>query len=151
PSVFLWSFGNEVGEQNTADEGAAVARRLRDIVHEEDGTRLATASMNSAKPDSSFAAAVDVISLNYQGEGIRDTPAFANFRGNRAPPQYPAFHERFPGKLILSSESAAALSSRGEYLFPVAGEISNPVRDGSGGDSKTHQVSAYELYAADFG
>ena len=24
-------------------------------------------------------------------------------------------------------------------------------RDGSGGDSKTHEVSAYELYAADFG
>jgi beta-galactosidase len=53
--------------------------------------------------------------------------------------------------LILSSESAAAFSSRGVYLFPVAGGTSNPTRDGAGGSSKTRQVSSYELYAADFG
>ena len=28
PSVILWSVGNEVGEQYTGEEGAAVARRL---------------------------------------------------------------------------------------------------------------------------
>jgi beta-galactosidase len=151
PSVFLWSVGNEVGEQNTGEEGAAVAKRLFAIAHFEDPSRPATASMNSAKPDSPFAAAVDAISLNYQGEGIRDSPAFDQYRGIRTPPQYPAFHEKFPGKMILSSESAAALSSRGVYLFPVAKDISGPVRDGSGGDSKIRQVSAYELYAADFG
>jgi beta-galactosidase len=151
PSVFLWSVGNEVGEQNTGEQGAAVARRLIDIAHQEDATRLATASMNSAKPDSPFAAAVDVITLNYQGEGVRDSPAFANFTGNRTPPQYPAFRERFPEKAILSSESAAAYSTRGAYLFPVEPGISAPVRDNSGGDSKSRHVSAYELYTADFG
>jgi hypothetical protein len=71
--------------------------------------------MNSAKPNSPFAAAVDAITLNYQGEVIRDSPTFADFRGIRTPPQYPAFRERFPGKAILSSESAAAYSSRGTY------------------------------------
>ena len=151
PSVFLWSVGNEVGEQNTGEQGAAIARELVDIAHQEDATRPATASMNSAKPNSPFAAAVDVITLNYQGEGIRDSPAFANFQGNRTPPQYPAFREKFPGKAILSSESAAAYSSRGAYLFPVEAGISAPVRDGSGGDSKNRHVSAYELYTADFG
>ena len=151
PSVFLWSVGNEVGEQNTGEQGAAVARELVDIAHQEDATRPATASMNSAKPNSPFAAAVDAITLNYQGEGIRDSPAFADFRGIRTPPQYPAFRERFPGKAILSSESAAAYSSRGTYLFPVEAGISAPVRDGSGGDSKNRHVSAYELYTADFG
>jgi beta-galactosidase len=107
--------------------------------------------MTSAKPNSPFAAAVDAITLNYQGEVIRDSPAFADFRGIRTPPQYPAFRERFPGKAILSSESAAAYSSRGTYLFPVEAGISAPVREGSGGDSKNRSVSAYELYTADFG
>src|SRR5262249_38993248 len=51
PSVILWSVGNEVGEQNTGEEGAALARRLIAIAHEEDPTRPATASMNSAKPN----------------------------------------------------------------------------------------------------
>jgi beta-galactosidase len=151
PSVFLWSVGNEVGEQYIGEEGAAVARQLCAIVHEEDPTRPATASMNFAKPNTPFAAAVDVISLNYQGEGIRQDPAFADTGGIRTPPQYPAFHEKFPDKLILSSETASAFSSRGIYLFPVLNGVSGPVRDGSGGDSKVHQVSAYELYAADFG
>jgi beta-galactosidase len=151
PSVFLWSVGNEVGEQYTGEEGAALAKQLIDIAHDEDRTRQATTAMNVAKPDSPFAAAVDVIALNYQGEGIRDTPAFANTRGISTPPQYPAFREKFPNRLILSSETASTLSSRGVFLFPVSKEISGPVREGSGGDSKSRQVSAYELYASDFG
>jgi len=140
PSIILWSVGNEVGEQYTGEHGAAIANRLVSIVREEDPTRLATTAMNWAKPDMPLPAAVDVISLNYQGAGIRSLPG-----------QFPAFRERFPNKVILSSESASALSSRGEYQFPVSGSISGPVRPGSGGDPKTRQVSAYELHAADFG
>ena len=151
PSVVLWSIGNEVGEQGTGEPGAAIARELIALAHEEDPSRPATASMNYAKPDSSFAAAVDVISLNYQGEGVRDTPEYADFKGLKTQPQYDGFRNKYPDKLILSSESAAALSSRANYLFPVAAGTSNPTRDGKGGDSATHQVSAYELYAADFG
>jgi beta-galactosidase len=128
-----------------------VARKLMAIAHDEDPSRLATASMNFAKPDSAFAAAVDVISLNYQGEGIRNTPEFAGFNGIKTPPLYGAFHEKFPNRMIVSSESAAAVSSRGVYLFPVASAASNPTRDGRGGDSKTRQVSGYELHTADFG
>lgn len=140
PSVVMWSVGNEVGEQYTGEHGAAIARKLVSIVREEDPTRLATTAMNWAKPDMPLPAEVDVISLNYQGAGIRSLPG-----------QFPAFRERFPNKVILSSESASALSSRGEYQFPVSGSISGPVRPGSGGDPKTRQVSAYELHAADFG
>jgi beta-galactosidase len=151
PSVMLWSVGNEVGEQYTGAPGAGIATELCAIAHDQDPTRPATSSMNAARSDSPFAAVWDVISLNYQGEGIRDTPEFAAFKGIRTPPQYPAFREKFPDKLILSSESAAAFSSRGVYLFPVAKGMSNPTREGSGGDAKIHQVSGYELYAADFG
>ena len=138
PSVMMWSFGNEVGEQYTGQEGAAVARRLHDIVKDEDPTRPTTAAMNYAKPDMPMPKEMDVISLNYQGEGIRNAPAYAGLRGINTPPLYPAFREAFPDKVILSSENAAALSTRGTYLFPVFDGISAPVKDGSGGDSKTN-------------
>jgi beta-galactosidase len=151
PSVIAWSFGNEVGEQYTADTGAAIAKKLYDIVKEEDNTRLATASMNYAKPDMPFPTEMDIISLNYQGEGIRDAPAYAHLRGIKTPPLYPAFHEKFPGKLIVSSETASALSSRGTYVFPVYNGFSAPVSDTTGGDPKNKYVSAYELYTAQFG
>jgi beta-galactosidase len=151
PSVIIWSFGNEVGEQYTEKEGAGLAQILNDIIGEEDPTRPATASMNYAKPHMPFPAALDVISLNYQGEGIRQAPEFEGTDRIRTPPQYPAFHAAFPDKVILSSETASAFSSRGIYLFPVIPDISSPLRDGRGGDSKISQVSSYELYAVDFG
>jgi beta-galactosidase len=96
-------------------------------------------------------AVLDVISLNYQGEGIRQSPEFEGTDRIRTTPQFDAFHEKFPNKVILSSETASAFSSRGIYLFPVSQKISDIVRDGRGGDSKIRQVSAYELHAVDFG
>ncbi|MGD9210274.1 MAG: beta-galactosidase GalB [Desulfobacteraceae bacterium] len=151
PSVIMWSFGNEVGEQFTDNEGAAVAQKLHDITKDEDPSRLATTSMNWAKPDMTFPEASDVISLNYQGEGIRQEPIFEGTSGIHTPPLYQPYHEAFPDKVILSSETSAALSSRGVYLFPVTAEIFSPVRDGMGGDASIYHVSAYELYATDFG
>ena len=140
PSVILWSIGNEVGEQFTGTSGAALAKQLCDIVHEEDPTRPTTTAMNWAQPTNPFPATVDVIGLNYQGAGIR-----------KAPGQYPAFHEKFPDKMIIGSETASALSSRGEYLFPVTNANSAPVGHDSGEDPSRRQVSAYELYCAAFG
>ena len=151
PSVIAWSFGNEVGEQYTGEEGAAVAKKLYDIVKEEDSTRPATASMNYAKPGMPFPEIMDMISLNYQGEGIRDAPAYAHLRGIKTPPLYPAFQKQFPGKMIVSSETASALSSRGTYVFPVYPGNSAPVSDSTGGDPENKYVSAYELYTAPFG
>jgi beta-galactosidase len=151
PSVILWSFGNEVGEQYSGEDGAAMAKRLIGIVKDEDPSRLATASLNYAKPDMPMPGVLDVISLNYQGEGIRNGEAYSGLQGISAPPLFSAFHKKFPGKVILSSENAATVSSRGEYQFPVYKGNSAPVKDGQGGDRKTHQVSAYELYTAPFG
>ncbi|MBE2215724.1 MAG: glycoside hydrolase family 2 protein [Opitutaceae bacterium] len=151
PSVIMWSIGNEVGEQYTDTAGAAVAQVLHDIVREEDPTRPTTTAMNWAKPDMPLPAVVDVIGLNYQGEGIRQDPEFEGTDRIRTPPQYPAFRARFPEKMIFSSETASAASSRGVYLFPVDPKMSAPIRDGRGGDSTIRQVSAYELHAVDFG
>jgi beta-galactosidase len=147
----MWSFGNEVGEQYTGEEGAAMAKELHDIIMDEDPTRPTTSAMNWAKPDMLFPTVLDVISLNYQGEGIRDAPAYANLKGIRTYPLYKSFHEQFPDKVIISSETASTLSSRGTFLFPVFEGICAPVSDGSGGDPKNQYVSAYELYTSAFG
>ncbi|ESQ89015.1 hypothetical protein ABAC460_14650 [Asticcacaulis sp. AC460] len=140
PSIVLWSVGNEVGEQYSGEEGAAVARNLVAITREEDTTRPTMTAMNYAKPDMPMPGAVDVVTVNYQGAGIRTAP------GN-----FPGFRAAFPKKMILTTESASALSTRGAYLFPVPGAYTAAVRPGVGGDPKTRQVSAYELFAADFG
>jgi len=151
PSVILWSIGNEVGEQYTGNNGAVLAKRLIDIVKEEDPDRLATSAMNWAKPDMPLPAVLDVIGVNYQGEGIRQFPEFEGTNRIRTAPQYDAFHVKFPNKVILGAETASALSSRGIYLFPVSKDISIPAKDGRGGDSKIRQVSSYELHSVDFG
>ncbi len=140
PSVIMWSIGNEVGEQFGGTNGAALAKQLSDLVHDEEPTRPTTTAMNVARAGGAFAAAVDIDGLNYQGAGVRTAPG-----------QYPAFHASFPDKMIFSSESADAWSSRGEYLFPVTTNLSTTPRSNSGQDNVKHQVSAYELYAAPFG
>lgn len=151
PSVILWSYGNEVGEQYTGEDGAAVAKRLSEIVREEDPSRLTTASINYAKPGMEMPALLDVISLNYQGEGIRDAEAYSHLKGIRTSPLYKSFHDSYPEKVILSSETASALSTRGTYIFPVFEGISAPVSDETGGDQERMHVSAYELYTSQFG
>jgi beta-galactosidase len=140
PSVVLWSIGNEVGEQFTGTNGVVVGKELCNIVRDEDLTRPITSAMNWSKPNDPLPAILDVIGLNYQGAGIRTTPG-----------KYPAFHEKFPDKMIFGSETASALSSRGEYTFPVVNSNSAAVGTHSGEDSARHQVSAYELYSASFG
>jgi len=151
PSVILWSIGNEVGEQYTDTAGAAMAKKLYSIIKEEDSTRPVTTAINWASPEMPLSAEMDFVSLNYQGEGIREDPMFEGTERIRKTPQYNAFHEKFPEKVILSSETASTFSSRGVYLLPVTNQISDIVRDGRGGDSKICQVSSYELNAVDFG
>jgi beta-galactosidase len=140
PSVIMWSIGNEVGEQFTGESGAAVAKELCAIVHKEDPTRPTTTAMNWSQATHPLPATVDIIGLNYQGAGVRNAPG-----------QYPAFREKFPDKLIIGSETASALSSREEYIFPVNASNSAAVGPNSGEDRTRRQVSAYELYSAAFG
>jgi beta-galactosidase len=135
PSVILWSIGNEVPEQNQGAAGAAVAKELSNIVHEEDPTRPTTSAMNSAGPDDPFLKAIDTAGLNYQGAGRRNQP-----------PQYPAFHENFPGTFVFGSETASTISSRGEYVFPVASGIGAVAGPNSGEDTERRQMSSYDLY-----
>ncbi|TLS26708.1 hypothetical protein PpBr36_05386 [Pyricularia pennisetigena] len=140
-SVWAWSYGNEVREQ-TIEGGERTAQRLAGIAHEEDATRSSTVGMNNAGPNSPFTAVVDLIGLNYQGEGKTGSrPSFPNFRSN------------FPNKMIYSSESSSAVSSRGTYVFPVPSENSAVVNitTGAGVINDTRQVSSYELHAVSWG
>ncbi|ERS96996.1 hypothetical protein HMPREF1624_06323 [Sporothrix schenckii ATCC 58251] len=136
PSVIVWSYGNEIGEQKS-DSSRRVAQELHDMIHSEDPTRPTTASMNSAGAGSAFADVMDVESLNYQGEGM-GTSNFSSF---------PSFHKAYPNKMIWTSESASTLSSRGTYIFPVTSAYSAIVGSNSGGDDANMYVSAYDLYA----
>ena len=71
PSVVLWSVGNEVREQDSA-EGAAVASMLVEYVHEHEPTRPVTVALcpvdgaSRSINDNGFAAALDVVAYNYQ-------------------------------------------------------------------------------------
>lgn len=102
PSVVLWSIGNEVPEQGRPD-GAVIAQRLTDIVHEEDRTRPTTAAFNSA----------DAAMKNHLAEAV-DIPGF-NYRPN----QYAQIQKDHPDWIIFGSETASAVSSRGVYQLPI--------------------------------
>jgi len=137
PSVIMWSIGNEVVEQVAGEKGAAIARELTDICHEEDPTRPTISGMNSAGEKSPFPGPIDAIGLNYQGTGVRSGSA-----------QYPVFHQNFPNKFIVGAETAAALSSRGVYTFPVASGSGVPASPKAGEEPENRQVSSYDLYFA---
>jgi beta-galactosidase len=115
---------------------------MHDWIHAEDPTRPTTSSMNIATAGSSFANVMDIESLNYQCEGIGSGSTSSS---------YPGFHSKCPNKTLWSSEAAAAVSTRGTYIFPVRSAISATAGTGSGETSTSGQVSAYELYAASFG
>jgi beta-galactosidase len=135
PSVVMWSIGNEVGEQNTGEDGAAIASELTGITHAEDPTRPTVSGMNAARAAGPFPAAIDAVGLNYQGSGIRTTP-----------PQYPVFHQTYPDKFVVGAETASVVNSRGVYTFPVAPGLGVAVSETDGEDPVHRQVSAYGLY-----
>lgn len=120
PSVVMWCIGNEVEEQSVR-EGSKVARFLQDICHREDPTRPVTNGMD--RPDHVFS--------NNMG-AIMEVPGF-NYR----PFRYQEAYERLPQQIILGSETASTLSSRGVYKFPVQRRSMALYDD--------HQASSYDL------
>jgi beta-galactosidase len=121
PSIILWSIGNEIGEQGSA-EGHQLAAELRDIVHEEDLTRPVTAGANNLNAGyNGFQKTVDVFGYNYK------------------PTEYGKFRQANPTIPLFASETASTVSSRGEYFFPVSDDKSQGRAD--------FQVSSYDLYA----
>lgn len=102
PSVVMWSIGNEVPSQWGPD-GVQELLMLQDIVHREDPTRPVTCGMDQfdAVVNNGFAAALDVPGFNYK------------------PNRYLEAIGKLPQNLLLGSETASTVSSRGKYYFPV--------------------------------
>ncbi len=122
PSVFIWSTGNEVNDQNNP----ALSESLREIIKSEDLTRPVTVGCNwDESGTNGFQKTVDVFGINYR---LYRYDAFFALKDNDILP----FH---------SSESASTVSSRGEYFFPVAqGDLNNNL-PGKG----IFQISSYDL------
>ncbi len=120
PCVVMWSIGNEVPNQCSKD-GYKVAEFLRDICRREDPTRPVTCGMNSfdCALKTGFAAVLDIPGLNY------------NVRN------YLRGYKLLPQKIMLGSETASTVSSRGVYKFPVKRNPSVRHED--------HQSSSYDL------
>ena len=120
PSVVMWSIGNEVPTQWT-DGGYKVAAWLQDICHREDPTRPVTCGMDQfdAVVDNGFAAQLDIAGFNYK------------------PLRYATAYGKLPQNIILGSETASTVSSRGVYHFPVKQGY-----DMLHGD---HQSSSYDI------
>ncbi len=121
PSVVLWCIGNEVPDQDGGNEGVKWARRLQDICHREDPTRPVTQGMDQpdAVVNNNIAAVMDVAGFNYR------------------PYRYPENYRKLPQEIILGSETASTVSSRGVYKFPVVRESMKKYDD--------HQSSSYDL------
>lgn len=120
PCVVMWSIGNEVPTQ-CRPEGYKVAEFLQNICHREDPTRPVTCGMDQ----------VSCILNNGFGT-IVDIPGF-NYRTNR----YVEGYKKLPQNLILGSETASTVSSRGVYKYPVVKKADAIYDD--------HQSSSYDL------
>ena len=102
PSVVFWSIGNEVPSQ-CDESGYETAKFLIDICHREDPTRFTTCGMDQVLCvlKNGLAALLDVPGFNYR--------VFL----------YEQAYEELPHKIVLGSETASTISSRGVYKFPV--------------------------------
>jgi beta-galactosidase len=120
PSVIMWSLGNEINEQ-AMPEGKEIARKLVETSHEEDPTRPATAGFNNhnAAITNGLADVLDIVGFNYK------------------PQDYKKKHAEYPNFVILASETASTVSSRGEYKFPV--------KEIRGVWHEDYQVSGYDM------
>ena len=119
PSVVMWSIGNEVPSQWGPD-GISELAMLRDICHREDPTRPVTCGMDQidAVLHNGFASALDIPGFNYKVG------------------RYKEAYGILPQRLILGSETASTVSSRGVYKFPVEQKAMAMYDD--------HQSSSYD-------
>lgn len=100
--VMLWSSGNEVWNQVLPD-GIEIVTKLQALFHELDPTRPVTNGMDQALYviHNGFGAAVELPGFNYRTS------------------RYIEGYENLPQKMILGSETASTVSSRGVYKTPA--------------------------------
>ncbi|MBR6432907.1 MAG: DUF4982 domain-containing protein [Bacteroides sp.] len=121
PSIVMWCIGNEVPDQWDSDRGPKLSRFLQDICHREDPSRPVTQGMDApdAVVNNNMAAVMDVAGFNYR------------------PHKYQTNYRKLPQQIILGSETASTVSSRGVYKFPVVRRSMQKYPD--------HQASSYDV------
>ena len=121
PSVVMWCIGNEVPDQGDKLYGPKLSRWLQDICHREDPTRPVTQGMDQPHNVvyNNMAAVMDVAGFNYR------------------PHLYGNNYYALPQQIILGSETASTVSSRGVYKFPVERRSMAKYDD--------HQASSYDV------
>lgn len=126
PSIIMWSIGNEIPDLDT-DTGKRNAKILSDICHEMDPTRPVNAGIHLTTVfDSELEACFDVFGMNYWQD------------------RYELMHEKYPNIPLLSTESSATLSTRGEYHFPVEEIYRDYIHE-------SKQITSYDLVNTGFG
>ena len=100
--VMLWSSGNEVWNQVLPD-GIEIVTKLQALFHALDPTRPVTNGMDQAMYviHNGFGAAVELPGFNYRTS------------------RYIEGYENLPQRMILGSETASTVSSRGVYKLPA--------------------------------
>ena len=121
PSVVMWCIGNEVPDQGNKMWGPKLSRFLQDICHREDPTRYVTQGMDQPHNVvyNNMAAMMDVAGFNYR------------------PFYYGNNYAALPQQIILGTETASTVSSRGVYKFPVERRSMATYDD--------HQSSSYDV------
>ena len=113
----MWSIGNEVGEQASGDSGAAMARELTAIVHEEDPTRPTIGA-------DELAPSQQPVRRHRSMRSASTTKAPASAAGR---PNIRSFITRFPDKFIFGSETASSSQQpRLTTRFPCAPASARP-------------------------
>lgn len=120
PSNVMYSIGNEIPEQGDAN-GLKYTKLMRNLIHDLDGTRPITQGMDRGE--------APIFSGVWQAT---DIPGF-NYRLH----VYHKGYENSPKGIVLGSETASTISSRGVYKFPVTEEHGTAYPDG--------QISSYDL------
>lgn len=133
PSLVMYSIGNEIPEQ-WSQEGVGIARRLQDICHRLDPTRLVTQGMDRAEDalKSGFAQVMDIPGFNYRMY------------------KYDRNISLLPQGFLLGSETASTVSSRGVYKFPVTVSDKNVYPDGQCSGYDTEYCPWSNLPESDF-
>ncbi len=126
PSVIMWSIGNEIPDLDT-EAGKKHAKLLSDICREMDPTRPVNAGVHlTTEFDSELEKCFDVFGMNYWQD------------------RYDKMHSAYPNLPLLSTESCATLSTRGEYHFPVEEIYSGYIHE-------SKQITSYDLVNTGFG
>jgi beta-galactosidase len=137
PSVIIWSIGNEIPQQGDTS-ALRIAPELAGIVRNLDKSRPITTAND--RPDTTNkiikSGAIDLVGYNYHEW------------------EYAKFHDRYPGRKFIATETTSGLETRGHYDMPSDSVMRWPMSR----DYKTHAkmnadntVSAYDNISPPWG